>query len=326
MKYSILGFNQRKVIDFNTANNCSLDITDLTILNYIWTAQGQRSMIHHTYNEISYVWIGHAKLLQDLPILNIKEAGLYRRLSNLIKLNLLDSKQIATDSHRGSRTYYAITEITESLQFDGDINDTNSENEDETTTLTQVKVKNGPPLPKSGCKYGPPLPKSGSNNKLNIDNKLRKNDKELDIRRNQLIPSNSKSNIVNELVDTYNEMFKSQLSKVRDITPKRKQAVLNILKAYGKAAVLEVFDKVSKSEFLLGNTGGTWKVSFDWIFKKDNFIKILEGNYDEHKAKHNSTGRKYEEGVISESFTEAELKHGEEIAERRRKEGKKVVF
>ena len=42
----------------------------------------------------------------------------------------------------------------------------------------------------------------------------------------------------------------------------------------------EVFGKIERSAFLRGDTG--WHgCTFDWVFKKANFQKILEGNYDQ---------------------------------------------
>jgi len=54
------------------------------------------------------------------------------------------------------------------------------------------------------------------------------------------------------------------------------------------------FDKllvcISKSSFLLGKTTD-WKISFDWLVKSDNnYIKILEGNYNDKSKEQRSNG------------------------------------
>ena len=42
---------------------------------------------------------------------------------------------------------------------------------------------------------------------------------------------------------------------------------------------IQVFQNIQKSPFLRGETG--WMgCGFDWVFKKTNFQKILEGNYN----------------------------------------------
>lgn len=50
---------------------------------------------------------------------------------------------------------------------------------------------------------------------------------------------------------------------------------------------LDLFSRVARSSFLNGNNQRGWSASFDWVVKKDNFLKALEGNYDdkEHHGK-----------------------------------------
>ena len=46
---------------------------------------------------------------------------------------------------------------------------------------------------------------------------------------------------------------------------------------------MELFNKIVESDFLSGKKqkpGDTWRCNFDFIFSKDGFRKILEGNYD----------------------------------------------
>ena len=46
----------------------------------------------------------------------------------------------------------------------------------------------------------------------------------------------------------------------------------------------KLFEKAEESDFLAGRTKNTWKASFDWLINADNFIKTLEGNYDNSKG------------------------------------------
>ena len=41
-----------------------------------------------------------------------------------------------------------------------------------------------------------------------------------------------------------------------------------------------VFASVERSDFLAGRTDRWQGVTFDWLIKQANFIKVLEGNYD----------------------------------------------
>lgn len=153
MRYSILGFNQEELIKYN------VDMTDVLLLDYIQRALAQPSM-HKTVDEDNqpYVWLQHKKILEDLPILDIKENMLKKRLSKLVELNLIKHINIANNQGRGSRTYYTITELFESLQLTTD------------NLLPLVNTTTGNKLPLVdglGVINYPPNNKLINNNKLN---------------------------------------------------------------------------------------------------------------------------------------------------------------
>jgi len=67
---------------------------------------------------------------------------------------------------------------------------------------------------------------------------------------------------------------------VRDLTPERRQLTKARIAQYSLDDFMSVFAKVENSAFLRGDL--KWKgVTFDWIMKKGNFQKIIEGNYDD---------------------------------------------
>ena len=111
MRYSILGFNQEELIKYD------IDMTDVLLMDYIQKALSQPSMIKTTKDEQPYVWLQHSKILEDLPILNIKESMLKKRIAKLVELGLIASITIANEYGRGSRSYYTITESFEALQM-----------------------------------------------------------------------------------------------------------------------------------------------------------------------------------------------------------------
>ena len=65
------------------------------------------------------------------------------------------------------------------------------------------------------------------------------------------------------------------------ITEKRKRVINNLLKEYSAGEVLQAMEKVYTSSFLQGNNKTGWQISFDWFINKSNFLKVLEGNYDD---------------------------------------------
>ena len=88
------------------------------------------------------------------------------------------------------------------------------------------------------------------------------------------------------------------------ITDKRKRVINNLLKEYSAEEVLQAMEKVHTSSFLQGNNKTGWQISFDWFINKSNFLKVLEGNYDDKintETKNNtSTNKKFRAGIQSE--------------------------
>ena len=70
--------------------------------------------------------------------------------------------------------------------------------------------------------------------------------------------------------------------KILQLTAGRKDKILRRLSEMGGMKILEqVFKKMEASDFLKGKNQFGWKASFDWVFKNpDNWMKVLEGNYD----------------------------------------------
>lgn len=56
------------------------------------------------------------------------------------------------------------------------------------------------------------------------------------------------------------------------------------IKDYGIDAVLEAVERIQKSSFLTGNNKNGWVITFDWFIKPNNFVKVLDGNYDDGQA------------------------------------------
>jgi hypothetical protein len=84
----------------------------------------------------------------------------------------------------------------------------------------------------------------------------------------------------NKLAEYFNSKLPSNgMPQVRRITPKRKAAILAREKEHGKNAIIQVIDNATESSFLNGDNNRGFVASFDWIFRPNNFPKVLEGNY-----------------------------------------------
>ena len=86
------------------------------------------------------------------------------------------------------------------------------------------------------------------------------------------------------------------------ITDKRKRIINNLLKEYSAEEVLQAMEKVHTSNFLQGNNKTEWQISFDWFINKSNFLKVLEGNYDDKASINNSEKEKKSKNYQEKDF------------------------
>lgn len=87
----------------------------------------------------------------------------------------------------------------------------------------------------------------------------------------------------NAFVEFFNEFAKKYgLKTVREISETRRKKIKKILNDYPPETIKEVFQNIRDSDFLRGSKG--WKLTFDFLIEKSNFIKILEGAYSCEKT------------------------------------------
>lgn len=98
---------------------------------------------------------------------------------------------------------------------------------------------------------------------------------------------------IRKVIQKYNEICVS-LPKVRSITNARKLRIQKLLRDYGFEAIIDVFKKAEESDFLSGRNGRWQNCGFDWLIKENNFIKVMEGTYD-NRDKKPRTYRSYQE-------------------------------
>ena len=82
-----------------------------------------------------------------------------------------------------------------------------------------------------------------------------------------------------KIVESYNDICKS-LPSVRIISDKRKKKMRVMAKEFGLEDFIDVFQKAENSEFLSGKNGRWNGCNFDWLINYNNFIKVIEGTYN----------------------------------------------
>lgn len=190
MIYSILGFSQSKLIETD------LDLTEILLLKYILQACGTPKMKHILDDdEHPLVWIQHKKLSEDLPILKLSEGVLRNKLLKLKQQGYIQSKTLANEGIRGTRTYYGLTEKTMSLIYDVNTN------QNENTSLQNDMIETSRHSTMT------------SNNLLNNDNILKENTISKDIVAN----AHTEESSSNPLSDYEQHMFSDDVKKRRKI-------------------------------------------------------------------------------------------------------------
>lgn len=84
-----------------------------------------------------------------------------------------------------------------------------------------------------------------------------------------------------EFFNYYIKYYKSKISPIRRITDARSELLANLLaKGYTKGDMIKVIAMAAASQKLNGKGSGSIIPDFDWIFYEKNFIRILEGSYN----------------------------------------------
>lgn len=97
--------------------------------------------------------------------------------------------------------------------------------------------------------------------------------------------TSKKPSDIDKVVESWNELSAKGLNRVTKINPttNRGKMLKARLKEYSLDDVLKAIDNVKQSDFLLGNNNRGWMITFDWFVKPNNFVKVLEGNYNNSK-------------------------------------------
>ena len=96
---------------------------------------------------------------------------------------------------------------------------------------------------------------------------------------------------VRRVMEAWNSLGLQQLREIKGDT-KRGGMLRARVNEYGVDAVLEAIENVRKSSFLKGQNSKGWTITFEWFVAPNNFIKVLEGNYDDTKAPAPQAARK----------------------------------
>lgn len=104
----------------------------------------------------------------------------------------------------------------------------------------------------------------------------------------------------------------AQIPTITQISGKRKQALLARFKEHGKEKLRQAVINAAKSPFLNGASEKPFVASFDWIFRPNNFPKVLEGNYNHDVLMTNVNGNGTSQQLTAKQRIDKSLKDGAE--------------
>ena len=295
MKYSILGFNQEKIVNYNK-DGLKCDLTDLLLLNYIIYAQANPKMKHCVDDDMkSCVWLCHEHILKDLPILNMTEGTLRNRLTKLRKMELLTSKTLANENSQGTRTYYRTTSLLYDMLF-------------ETTSFKNDMIDEPRHSKMTSDTF------TNSNTKVN---KLISKDINTEFDFGKQKPK--KQNLYTKCVSLIDQ--KTNNNEIRSLLIDWLNMLLEKYKSTGKVLYVNVFK--GKLNMLNEYDEKDWKKIIKYNIQKgyEGFYPIPSYNY-----RTDLKDKPWEKGVKSEAYTEEEKRQIEREREEMEARGERVWY
>ena len=111
MKLSILDYHQKIAVSYG------LDMNDLLLLRWFVDFRNTDRMDEVVFDGKTYYWVGYEKVIEDLPILKIKNRDvLRRRFKKLCDCDVLEFR--LEKNTKGTFTYYRTGVAYKTLLFD----------------------------------------------------------------------------------------------------------------------------------------------------------------------------------------------------------------
>ena len=104
-----------------------------------------------------------------------------------------------------------------------------------------------------------------------------------------------------EYFDQWNSLG---IKPINAITSKRKAMLNARIKEYGEDSFYKCIENIKNSNFLRGQSKNGWLITFDWLIKPTNYIKVLENQYADKMNNENLIQKSY---VNTPSLTGKEL-------------------
>lgn len=127
-------------------------------------------------------------------------------------------------------------------------------------------------------------PKKASNADANASKSIQKDANADNEEPVEIVTDESHRVPYQDVVNMYHEICVS-LPTVRAVSDSRRKLIRSRYNQYGIDEIRTVFEKAEASDFLTGRSENSWRCGFDWLLNPSNFLKVLEGNYDNKNNK-----------------------------------------
>lgn len=126
MKFTINGFSQKKLVEFD------LDSDDALILRYFVDFKDSSKMVCKNIEDKIYYWLKYETIKKELPVLKLKKDSIYRRLKKMCDCGVLEH---VTVKKKGVYSFYRLgSRYTELIRDTSEINPTPIGNKSDTHT------------------------------------------------------------------------------------------------------------------------------------------------------------------------------------------------
>ena len=310
MKYTINGYSQEKLLKNN------LDLSDSLILRVLADiySSNSKKIEYKIMNNDKYMWISYGYLFEQIPVIG-SERTLVRKIDNLIEKGMLKKELVTSKKGIKGRflyisfgeKYFELTEYSNNTKEETKTKETEERKDETENTKCQIDTDQMTKCHEPNDKMTSHQMTKCHNKDSSIDNTSINNN----ILNNTYV-KNEFSRLCEEIKNKWIKIaceYKLSGTQLK-ITDKRKRVINNLLKEYSLEEVIQSMEKIHTSGFLQGNNKTGWQIAFDWFINKSNFLKVLEGNYDDKANSNNSEKEKkfqnYQEkdfvGVTDESI------------------------
>ena len=192
MKYTILGFNQEKALELG------FDVDDLLIIRWFVDFYSSSKMIKMNVGDKTYAWVNYSRVIEDIPILNMKKDTLSRRMKKICETGIMEHETL---KQGGTFSLYKLTDKYDQLI-----------STDKKTEGTDKKTEGTEKIPKGYGKNSQPVTDKNPEQNINLLNNNSIKDintystkEELLHPKNKDVEKNNKKESVNSVIAEYTE-------------------------------------------------------------------------------------------------------------------------